>query len=297
MERLTTTAAFAAYCRRAPRPLGLVPTMGALHAGHARLLNRARAECATVVATIFVNPAQFSDPDDFAAYPRDRQADLMALEAAGIDAVFVPSSEEVYPDGHATVVRVAGPATPLEGEARPGHFDGVATVVAKLLIAAEADQAYFGQKDAQQLAVVRRLRADLGVHTEIIAVPTVREPDGLALSSRNVLLSPEHRAVAPVLHRALQAGAACFSAGVRDRETIEAASRAVLDGASDGLTVDYLALVEPDTMAPWQGGAGLLVGAVRLGSVRLIDNLLLVDPRSKELREGAVSDSDRSVLD
>ncbi len=282
MERLTTTAAFAAYCRRALRPLGLVPTMGALHAGHARLLDRARADCATVVSTIFVNPAQFSDPDDFAAYPRDRQADLTALEAAGIDAVFAPSLEEVYPDGHATVVRVGGPAIPLEGEARPGHFDGVATVVAKLLIAAEADRAYFGQKDAQQLAVVRRLRADLGVHTEIIAVPTVREPDGFALSSRNVLLSPEQRTVAPVLHRALQAGAARFLAGVRDREIIEAASRAVLDGASGGLTVDYLALVEPDTMAPWQGGAGLLAGAVRLGSVRLIDNLLLVDSRSKE---------------
>lgn len=280
MEQLITIAAFAAYCRQARRPLGLVPTMGALHAGHARLISRARAECATAVATIFVNPAQFAEPNDFAAYPRDLPADLATLEAAGVDAVFIPSAEEVYPCGHATAVHVAGPAIPLEGDARPGHFDGVATIVAKLLIAAGADRAYFGQKDAQQLAVVRRLRLDLGVPTAIVAVPTVREPDGLALSSRNTLLSPEQRALASVLHSALQVGADCFVAGARDRELVEAASRAVLDREQAHLSVDYVALVSPDSMAPWKSGPALLAGAVRLGPVRLIDNLLLGDPQS-----------------
>ena len=273
MERLTTFAELRAYAGAAPRPLGLVPTMGAVHAGHLSLVERSSRECAATVATLFVNPAQFDDKGDFARYPRDAEGDLTALAAAGADAVFTPPEREVYPSGFATWVRMGGPALPLEGAARPGHFDGVATIVAKLLIGASPDAAYFGQKDGQQVAVVRRLVADLGLPVRVVAAPTVREADGLALSSRNGLLNAEQRRGAAALHRALQAGAAALGEGA---EAAEAACRAVLAKEPQVSAVEYVALVDPATMAPWSGqGEAMLAAAARVGSVRLIDNLLM----------------------
>ncbi|MCE2469040.1 MAG: pantoate--beta-alanine ligase [Dehalococcoidia bacterium] len=273
MERLTTFEELRAYAGAAPRPLGLVPTMGAVHAGHMSLVERSSRECAATVATLFVNPAQFDDKGDFARYPRDAEGDLAALAAAGADAVFTPPEREVYPAGFATWVRMGGPALPLEGAARPGHFDGVATIVAKLLIGALPDAAYFGQKDGQQVAVVRRLVADLGLSVRVVAAPTVREADGLALSSRNGLLNAEQRRGAAALHRALQAGAAALGEGAG---AAEAACRAVLAKEPQVSAVDYVALVDQATMAPWSGqGEAMLAAAVRVGSVRLIDNLLM----------------------
>lgn len=280
MEHLTTVGALRRFCSGAPRPLGLVPTMGSLHDGHISLLSRARAECASVVATLFVNPAQFGDAADYEAYPRDDGADRAAFEAAGVDALFVPDVAEMYPEGFATSLHVGGPALPLEGVARAGHFNGVAVVVAKLLLGAGADRAYFGRKDGQQLAVVRRLALDLGIATEIAAVPTVREPDGLALSSRNALLTADQRSVAPVLYRALRAGAQRHAHGEQDRAAIVGAALEVLEGAlavGAVAVVDYVALVDPDTMEPWTHGPGMLAAAIRIGGVRLIDNVLLDD--------------------
>ena len=275
MERLTPFAALRAYAGAARRPLGLVPTMGAVHAGHLSLVERSARECATTMATLFVNPAQFDDRGDFERYPRDVEGDLAALAAAGADAVFMPPESEVYPPGFAAWVRMGGPALPLEGAARPGHFDGVATIVAKLLIGASPDAAYFGQKDGQQAAVVRRLVADLGLPVRVVAAPTVREADGLALSSRNRLLSAAQRRGAAALYRALQAGAAALGEGAGAAES-EAACRAVLAEEPQVSAVDYAALVDPATMAPWNGrGAAMLAAAVRVGSVRLIDNVLL----------------------
>ena len=257
----------------APRPLGLVPTMGALHEGHASLIRRARAESATVLVTIFVNPRQFNESSDFEKYPRDEAADLRVAGAAGADLVWIPPVEEVYPAGFQTTVRVGGLTEPLEGAARPGHFEGVTTVVAILLGLAGAERAYFGQKDAQQLLVVRRMAIDLGIGTEIVACPIVREPDGLALSSRNVRLSPEERAAAPVLRRALLAARARYNAGERDGDALRAAMRAVL--AAEPLAApDYVSCADPGTLTELAtiAGPALLSMAVRFGPVRLIDN-------------------------
>ncbi len=276
MRQLSTVASLREFTRDAPRPLGLVPTMGALHAGHLALVGAAQAECASVVATIFVNPTQFGPDEDLARYPRPLAADLAALEAAGVAAAFVPSVEEMFPAGAATTVRVDGPARGLEGAARPGHFDGVATVVAKLLSQAAPDRAYFGQKDGQQLAVVRRLAADLNIPVTVVAVPTVREADGLAVSSRNAYLSAEQRAAAPALYRALAAARDRFRAGAQAPAELEASCRALLAGEPLIDAVDYVALVDPDTMEPWAGpGPAMLAAAVRMGKVRLIDNVLL----------------------
>ena len=257
----------------APRPLGLVPTMGALHEGHASLIRRARAESATVLVTIFVNPRQFNESSDFEKYPRDEAADLRVAGAAGADLVWIPPVEEVYPAGFQTTVRVGGLTEPLEGAARPGHFEGVTPVVALLLGLAGAERAYFGQKDAQQLLVVRRMAIDLGIGTEIVACPIVREPDGLALSSRNVRLSPEERAAAPVLRRALLAARARYNAGERDGDALRAAMRAVL--AAEPLAApDYVSCADPGTLTELAtiAGPALLSMAVRFGPVRLIDN-------------------------
>ncbi len=280
MRELTTVAGLRSFARGAPRPLGLVPTMGALHAGHLGLVAAARGECASVVASIFVNPTQFGPAEDLARYPRPLAEDLALLEAAGVAAAFVPSVEEMYPAGLATTVHVDGPALPLEGVARPGHFDGVATVVTKLLVQAGPDRVYFGQKDGQQLAVVRRLAADLDIPVNVVAVPTVREADGLAVSSRNAYLSAEQRAAAPAVYRALAATRARMSAGAqappRARSQLEAGCRALLERESLIDAVDYVAAVDPDTMEPWAGsGVGMLAVAVRMGDVRLIDNVLL----------------------
>jgi pantoate--beta-alanine ligase len=258
---------------KARRPLGLVPTMGALHEGHASLIRRADADNATVLATIFVNPRQFNERADFEAYPRDEATDVRVLGAAGADLVFIPAVEEIYPPGFQTAVRVGALTEPLEGAARPGHFEGVTTIVAILLNLAGAERAYFGQKDAQQLLVVRRMAVDLGIDTEIVACPIIREPDGLALSSRNVRLTPGQRAAAPVLRAALLAARGRYDAGERDAEVLRATMRITL--ASEPLAAaEYVSCADPATLAELSRveGPALLSMAVRFGPVRLIDN-------------------------
>ena len=275
MQQVETVAALRAALRDAPRPVGLVPTMGALHDGHLALVRAARNECTTVAATIFVNPTQFGPNEDLDRYPRSLAADLELLEREGVDCVFTPSVGEMYPDGFVTTVHLEGPALPLEGAARPGHFDGVATVVAKLLLQSLPDRAYLGRKDGQQTAVVRRLVRDLDIPTEIVIVPTVREPDGLAMSSRNAYLSPEQRSAAPVVFRALSAARDRFRAGQQDVAGLEDAARRMIE-ASPLASVEYVAGVDPDTMEPWGGrGPCMLAAAVRIGTVRLIDNVIL----------------------
>ncbi len=257
----------------APRPIGLVPTMGWLHAGHTSLIERARSDSATVVVSIFVNPRQFGEAADFTQYPRNEARDLAICEAAGVDLVFAPSVDEVYPPGFDTTVAVRLIAMPLEGAARPGHFDGVATVVAILFALVGAERAYFGAKDYQQVRVIGRMALDLALPTEVVACPTVREPDGLALSSRNARLSPVGRAAAPVLHRALHAGAACLEAGERDGELLRAEMRRVL--ATEPMAeVDYVSVADPDTLAELStvDDGALLSLAVRIEGIRLIDN-------------------------
>jgi len=256
--------------------VGLVPTMGALHDGHRSLVRRARSESDVVAVSIFVNPRQFGQAEDLERYPRDLEADLDLLEAEGVDVVVVPDAEEVYPAGFATTVEVAGPALGWEGAGRPGHFAGVATIVLKLLSMLEPKRAYFGEKDFQQLAVVRRLVADLGLGVEIVGCPTVRELDGLACSSRNRRLSAEGRRAARVLYQALQAGASVVLAGERDPARVEEAMARVVAGVSGvqlcyAAAVDAGSLVEPNELRP---PARLLIAA-EVEGVRLIDNLAI----------------------
>jgi len=257
------------------RPLGLVATMGWLHEGHRSLMQLARAENATTIATIFVNPRQFNDAADYQQYPRNEARDLAICEEAGLDFVFVPPVDEVYPAGFETVVSVGAVSEPLEGAARPGHFDGVATVVAILFNLVGAERAYFGQKDAQQVMVIRQMARDLAIPTEVIACPTVREPDGLALSSRNVHLSPAERAAAPVLRRALIAARSAWEGGERSGEALREAMRNAL--ATEHLaTPDYVSVADGRTLTELDvltdGDPVLLSLAVRFGSTRLIDN-------------------------
>ena len=256
--------------------VGFVPTMGALHAGHRSLLTRARTENDLVVASIFVNPLQFGPSEDLAGYPRDREADLAVLAAEGTDLAFLPAEGEVWPAPPEVRLQVGALADRLEGLARPGHLDGVATVVAKLLHLAGPSRAYFGQKDAQQLAVVRRMVEDLAFPNEIVACPTVREPDGLAVSSRNAYLSAAERERATALYRALSAGRAAFQAGQRDPAAVEAAARDLLEDVP-GVEPDYVALVEEATFEPAkQAELGqVLATAARVGRTRLIDNVIL----------------------
>jgi pantoate--beta-alanine ligase len=259
----------------APRPLGLVPTMGWLHPGHRSLIARARGECATVAVSIFVNPRQFSSSADLARYPRSEARDLAICAEEGADLVWTPGIDDVYPPGFDTTVGVGRVAQPLEGAARPGHFEGVATVVAILLGMVRPDRAYFGMKDAQQLRVIARMATDLAL-TTVVACPTVREPDGLAMSSRNVHLAPPERAAAPVLHRALEAGRSRWEAGERDAESIRGAVRAVL--ATEPLAaVEYVSLADDTTLAELErvDGPALLSLAARFGATRLIDNVAL----------------------
>jgi pantoate--beta-alanine ligase len=263
--------------RRRGAGVGFVPTMGALHAGHRALLARARAENDVVVASVFVNPLQFGPAEDLASYPRDHGADLAVLEAEGVDLAFLPPEGEMWPSPPEVRLRVGGGlAERLEGLARPGHLDGVATVVAKLLHLVGPSRAYFGQKDAQQLAVVRRMVDDLAFPNRIVACPTVREPDGLAVSSRNAYLSAPERERATVLYRALQAGRAAFLAGGRDPAAVEAAARDLLEDQG-GVAPDYVALVDPATFEPAkQAEPGqVLATAARVGRTRLIDNVIL----------------------
>jgi pantoate--beta-alanine ligase len=272
---LRTRAELRAALADVERPLGLVPTMGWLHEGHRSLMSRARADNATAIATIFVNPRQFNEAADYQRYPRNEARDLAICEEEGLDLVFAPSVDEVYPPGFDTTVSVGAIARPLEGAARPGHFDGVATVVAILFNLIGAERAYFGQKDAQQVMVIRQMARDLAIPTEVIACPTVREPDGLALSSRNVHLTPDQRAGAPVLRRALLAGRARWEAGERSADALRAAMRAEL--ASEPLAAPhYVSVADGATLAELErvpdAGPALLSLAVRFGETRLIDN-------------------------
>ena len=247
--------------------------MGWLHDGHRALIAQARAADATTVVSIFVNPRQFNMGPDFIQYPRDEARDLAICDAGGVDLVFAPNVEEVYPPGFDTTVSVGAIAEPLEGAARPGHFDGVATVVAILFGLVGADHAYFGQKDAQQVMVIRQMARDLAIPTHVIACPTVREPDGLALSSRNVHLSPAERAAAPVVHRALLAARARWEAGERSAETLRDTLRTTL--SAEPLAVpEYVSVADGTTLEELErvDGPALLSVAVRFGTTRLIDN-------------------------
>lgn len=259
--------------RGAGKTVALVPTMGALHAGHGALIEAAREGCDRVIVSLFVNPAQFGPGEDFAAYPRDEEADAAFLRTAGVDLLYAPGPAEMYPEGFATAVSVAGLAETLCGAYRPGHFAGVATVVAKLLIQAAPDRAYFGEKDYQQLLVVRRMAADLDLPVRIEGVPTVREADGLAVSSRNAYLTPEERAAAPRLYATLTEVAERIAGGA-DIEGACAEGREALLAAGFA-SVDYLACADAETLAPARGlGRALRVfAAAHLGRARLIDNV------------------------
>jgi pantoate--beta-alanine ligase len=263
--------------RRAGRCIGLVPTMGAFHEGHRSLMRRARAETDVVVVSLFVNPTQFRPGEDLAAYPRDEAADAAQAEALGVDVLFAPGPEEVYPPGFATEVRVGEVTDPLEGAARgPEHFHGVTTVVTKLFNMVGPDVAYFGQKDAQQVAVIRRLVRDLDLPVRIAVCPTVREPDGLAMSSRNRYLEGAHRERATALSQALRAVEEAVQGGERDAAAIAATARARL--AEQGVEPEYLELVSTETLAPVDrvGDDDVLVAvAARVGPARLIDNAII----------------------
>jgi len=256
--------------------IGLVPTMGALHAGHASLIRAAAATCGRVAVSIFVNPSQFGPSEDYARYPRTFEADCTLAQAEGADAVFAPTVEELYPAGGTTFVEVEGLGNRLDGASRPGHFRGVATVVAKLLIASEADRAYFGQKDAAQVAVVRRMVADLRLPAEIVVCPIVREPDGLALSSRNRYLSPAERAQALVLSRAIRQAESLAGAGERRSSALIAAARRSFAAVPE-VRIDYIAAVDWATLDPVAIAAPgtLFAVAAWVGQTRLIDNTIL----------------------
>jgi pantoate--beta-alanine ligase len=265
----------------AARPDGFVPTLGALHGGHRALLRAARTSGGVVVGSIFVNPLQFGPGEDFAAYPRSESADLRMFEAEGVDIAFVPPVEEMYPRGSSTTVTVGPLSRILEGAHRPGHFDGVATVCAKLFNLVHPRRAFFGQKDAQQVAVIRKMVTDLDFDIEIVVCSTVREDDGLAISSRNSYLSPEQRRQAVALYRSLAAGRSVLDGG-GDPPEAEGAMYSLLE-AAPGVDADYAVVCDPDTFEPpHTGRPALLAVAARVGRTRLIDNLLWAGP-SKEV--------------
>jgi pantoate--beta-alanine ligase len=262
--------------RRGGKRLGFVPTMGALHEGHVSLVRAAKASCDVVAASIFVNPTQFGPTEDLAKYPRSFERDRELLEHEGVELLFAPSVEEMYPAGAVTWVTVEGLSDKLDGRSRPGHFRGVTTVVAKLFHIVEPDAAFFGQKDAAQVAIVRRMVRDLNLPVEIVACPIVREADGLAMSSRNAYLSPEERKQALVLHRSLLRVQERFDAGERDRGRLVAAGRGESTGES-AVRLDYFEIVNPDSLDPVPdvfGGAVVAVAAF-VGNTRLIDNALI----------------------
>ena len=285
MRVLRTRAELREALDSAPRPIGLVTTMGWLHDGHRALIRRARQENATTVVTIFVNPRQFNEASDYTRYPRNEEHDLAIIESEGADLVFAPDVPEIYPPGFDTSVSVGAVARPLEGAARPGHFDGVATVVAILFGLVRADRAYFGQKDAQQVMVIRQMANDLAIGTEVVTVPTIREPDGLAMSSRNVHLSPDERAAATVLRRALLAARDAWESGERSADVLRNAMRDEL--ATEPLAdVEYVSVADGRTLAELEtvDGPALASLAVRFGSTRLIDNVLLDEDAGTEAR-------------
>lgn len=276
LKLLRTVREFRAWDAQGKGRLGFVPTMGALHAGHLSLVQRARRECPRVAVSIFVNPTQFGPKEDFKKYPRTEQADLALLQAAGQLAVFAPAVEEVYPAGLSVSVDVEGPLTRVwEGKIRPGHFKGVATVVAKLFGLVQPDRAYFGSKDYQQLTVVRQMAAGLLLPVEIVACPTLREKDGLAMSSRNRYLSPAERVQAPRLYQALRSAAAALHRGERNAARVRQTGLKMLKGTS--FRLDYFAVADPVTLQPLARTRGRtwLAVAARLGKTRLIDNIVV----------------------
>jgi len=278
MRTVRTVSELRDALRGAPRPVGLVPTMGAFHDGHLSLIRAARAENESVVVSLFVNPSQFGPGEDLAAYPRDEERDIRLAEEEGVDALFAPPVEEIYPDGFDTTVEVGGLTDTLEGDpAHRGaaHFRGVTTVVTKLFNMTQPDRAYFGQKDAQQALVIRRLVRDLDIPVEIRVCPTVREPSGLALSSRNAYLSDEERERAAALSRALRAAEDTVKLGERDAARVLAAARAELDAAQ--IAPEYLELRSTEDLSPVErvNGSTLLAVAARVGRARLIDNTML----------------------
>jgi pantoate--beta-alanine ligase len=272
----------ARQARAESRVIGLVPTMGALHAGHLSLVDRARRECSPVIASIFVNPKQFGPNEDFSKYPRTFESDSEKLQQGGVDFLFAPEPREIYPEGFATYVNVDGLSDRLEGRSRPGHFRGVTTVVMKLLQIVQPNFAYFGRKDAQQSRLIAQMARDLNLDTEIVVCPPVREPDGLALSSRNVYLNQKERQAATVLHRALDAARSELAAGVRDTLQLQGSLWRKLDGEPLA-RVDYAEIVDAETFEPVVRVSKpcLVVLAVFIGKTRLIDNLY-VAPKSPD---------------
>jgi pantoate--beta-alanine ligase len=263
--------------RREAKTVGFVPTMGALHEGHISLVREARASCDVVIVSIFVNPSQFNDPGDLERYPRDLTADAAILAEHEVDYVFAPEQSEIYPEGFSTFVTVAGLSDRLEGASRPGHFRGVATVVTILLNTIRADRAYFGQKDAQQVAVIKRLALDLGFETEIVVLPTVREESGLALSSRNALLTAEQREAAAVIINGLREAKIAFKKGERNAAALTEIVKRVIS-AEPLASLEYVAVVGRDTLQPIEKVGDdevLIAAAVHFGPIRLIDNVIL----------------------
>ena len=276
MQIIETVEDFRSAERACARPLGLVPTMGYLHEGHLSLVRQARADNATAAASIFVNPTQFGENEDLSTYPRDMEGDLEKLEREGVDLVFAPSAGEMYPSGFDTSIDVGAVTRRLEGEFRPGHFAGVATVVCKLLTITRPDNVYFGQKDAQQCVVIRRLNDDLNLGANVVVLPTVRDADGLALSSRNAYLTADERQPALSLIRALRLAGSLYDVGVRDAETIRQQMRQAL-ATEPRASVEYVSIADSQTLDELFhiDRPALVSLAVRVGAVRLIDNLIL----------------------
>jgi pantoate--beta-alanine ligase len=276
METIEKVQSLKEYRKKLIGSVGFVPTMGYLHEGHMSLVRRARTENLSVVVSIFVNPTQFGPNEDFASYPRDAERDLAMLQKEKVNVVFMPSPDELYPEGFNSWVEVNDITDRLEGKARPGHFKGVTTVVAKLFNIVEPDKAYFGQKDAQQLAVIRKMVNDLNMNLEIVSVPTAREPDGLAMSSRNVRLNPEERKSATVLWQALSLARGQWESGQRDASQLRDAMSALI-GKEPLASIDYVSVADPQTLAELDmiNRSALLSLAVKIGKTRLIDNILL----------------------
>ena len=277
MRVISTNKEMAQACREAVKPVGLVPTMGALHAGHLSLVDQARADNLTVAVSIFVNPTQFGDQKDIQGYPRDMEGDLEMLRRHGVDLVYAPTVDVVYPEGFDTWVDVGPLAEKLEGLHRSGHFRGVATVVSKLFHVMQPDRAYFGQKDGQQIVVVQKLARDLDMGVEVVVMPTIREPDGLAMSSRNVQLSAEQRRAAPVVHKALRQAYVLWTDGERSGDVLREAAREILQAEAMVDSIDYVSVAGFSTLDELDqvDGRAMVSVAVNMGSVRLIDNIVL----------------------
>lgn len=277
MRVISTNEEMSRACREAVKPIGLVPTMGALHAGHLSLVDRARADNLTVAVSIFVNPTQFGDKADLERYPRDLEGDLEMLRRHGVDLVYSPTVDEVYPEGFDTWVDVGPLAGKLEGLHRPGHFRGVATVVAKLFNVISPSRAYFGQKDGQQTVVIQKLVRDLDMDVEVVVMPTIREADGLAMSSRNVQLSPEQRQAAPVVYRALCRAHQLWMGGERNGDALREAAQAILETEPRVDRIDYVSVADMSTLDETDqvDGRTMVSAALHMGPVRLIDNIVL----------------------